>query len=290
MNLFIHGRLGHFLQNEAGAEGGEGGGGAAPAAAPADAGSLLNQGGQAPSTDFIPEKYRVTKEDGSLDLEQSSRKLADSYKHLETRLGSGDAPPKTADEYAPKIEVEGFDWDEFKADPDTQSFLKGAHAKGLTNDQVSFVIGEYLRTAPALMEGGAQLSAADAAATLREVWGNDQEMTKNVQASFRAVQAFANEGEGVGSFDKLMTRYGNDPDFVAFAANIGRELREDLPVGSGGAITAQDFATKTSELRTQLQNLEIGDPKREQIQQQLNEMYAARHNQPASRINQSRPA
>ncbi|MCZ7253157.1 hypothetical protein NK293_23265, partial [Salmonella enterica] len=92
---------------------------------------------------------RTNKEDGSLDLEQSSRKMAEAYKHLETRMGSGDVPPKTAEEYAVKLEgVEGFDWDEFKADPDTQSFLKGAHAKGLTNDQVQYVIGEYMKAAP----------------------------------------------------------------------------------------------------------------------------------------------
>ncbi|BCD83601.1 hypothetical protein PSm6_00080 [Pseudomonas solani] len=142
MNYFIHRMLGHHLMDAA-TEGGDAGG--QQEQATEQQGSVLGQG--APQ-DFIPEKYRVTKDDGSLDLEQSSRKLAESYKHLETRMGSGDAPPKSFDEYAPKIEAEGFNWDEFKADEGSQSFLKGAHAKGLTNAQVEFVLGEYLKAAP----------------------------------------------------------------------------------------------------------------------------------------------
>lgn len=81
---------------------------------------MLNGGA---TTDWMPEKYRTNKEDGSLDLEASSRKVAEAYKHLETRMGSGDAPPKSADEYAVKLEgVEGFNWDEFKAGESSQAF------------------------------------------------------------------------------------------------------------------------------------------------------------------------
>ena len=112
MNWFIHARLGHFLMDEAG----EGGDPSTGAATP-PAGSVL---ANAAPNDFIPEKYRVNKEDGSLDLEQSSRKMGEAYKHLETRMGTGDAPPKSHDEYAVKLDgVEGFNWDEFKADEST---------------------------------------------------------------------------------------------------------------------------------------------------------------------------
>lgn len=288
MNLFIHRMLGHYLQTEAPADGGQGGGAQPPAAPPADGGSLLNQG--ANGTDFIPEKYRVNGADGALDLAQSSRKLAEAYGSLEKRLGSGDAPPKTHDEYAPKIEAEGFDWEEFKADEASQSFLKGAHAKGMTNAQVEFVIGEYLKAAGGLIEGNAALTQQEATAALREVWKTDQDMQQNVQASYRAVQAFANEGDGIGSFTNLMAKYGSDPDFVAFAANIGRELNEDVPVNAGNPATDQDFAVKTSELRQQLQDLPAHDPKRAGIQQQLDALYAARYNRPASRLNTQKPA
>lgn len=282
MNMFIHGRLGHFFMAEAG-EGGDPSTPAAPAPAPAPTGSVLDSG--ANTTDFIPEKYRVVKEDGSLDLDQSSRKLAESYKHLETRLGSGDVPPKTADEYAIKLEgVEGFDWDEFKADEGTQSFLKGAHAKGLTNDQVQYVIGEYMKAAPGLVEGGVQLSTQDCAAALKAVWGDEQAMTQNVRASYRAAEAFASEPGKPGNFAALQAKYGNDPDFIAFTANIGKELKEDSAVNGGVQVSEGDFAVKAAELRSQLQALPAHDAKRPGIQAQLDDMYNKKYGKPQSRL------
>ncbi|MEC4168350.1 hypothetical protein VSQ82_14040 [Pseudomonas sp. MS-1(2024)] len=280
MNWFIHGRLGHFYMAEAG-EGGDPSTPAAPATDPAP-GSVLSTGNT--GTDFIPEKYRTTKEDGSLDLEASSRKVAEAYKHLETRMGSGDAPPKTHEEYAPKIEVEGFNWDEFKADESTQSFLKGAHAKGLNNDQVEYVIGEYLKAAPGLIGGAAVLTQQDCTAALKAVWGDDQSIRTNVSASYRAAEAFASQGDAPGNFNALMAKYGNDPDFIAFTANIGKELKEDSAINGGAQVSEADFAVKTAELRQQLQDLPAHDPKRKGIQAQLDGMYNQKYNQPKTRF------
>lgn len=280
MNWFIHGRLGHFLHQEAG-EGGDPSGGSTPPAATPPAGSVLNAGA---TNDWIPEKYRTNKEDGSLDLEASSRKVADAYKHLETRLGSGDAPPKDAGEYSVKLEgVEGFNWDEFKADESTQSFLKGSHAKGMTNAQVEYVIGEYLKAAPGLVEGGAQLSNEDCTAALKAAWGDDQAMHTNLKSSYRAAEAFASEAGKPGNFQTLMAKYGNDPDFIAFTANIGKELAEDTLI-TQGVVNEQDFAVKTAELRKQLEELSPHDPKRVQIQQQLSTLYSAKYDKKPSRL------
>lgn len=252
-----------------------------PTPAPAPAPTVL---GSVPTTDFIPEKYRTNKEDGSLDLEASSRKLAESYKHLETRMGSGDAPPKTAEEYTVKLEgVEGFNWDEFKADEGTQSFLKGAHAKGLTNDQVQYVIGEYMKAAPGLIEGGSQLTAQDCTATLKAVWTDDNAMTANVKASYRAAQAFASEGTAPGNLTALMAKYGNDPDFIAFTANIGKELKEDSAI-NGGQVSEADFAIKAQELRTQLAAMPQHDPKRAGLKAELDAMYERKYSKTQSRL------
>lgn len=280
MNWFIHGRLGHFLMQEAG-EGGDPGAGGTPPAATPPAGSVM-QGGA--TNDWMPEKYRTNKEDGSLDLEASSRKVAEAYKHLETRLGSGDAPPKDAGEYAVKLEgVEGFNWDEFKADENTQSFLKGAHAKGMTNAQVEYVIGEYLKAAPGLVDGGVQLNQQDCTAALKGVWTDDQSFSSNVKASYRAAESFASPAGQPGNFESLMAKYGNDPDFIAFTANIGKELAEDTLI-TQGVVNEQDFNVKTADLRQQLQALPLHDPKRAQIQGQLDQLYNAKFNKPASRI------
>lgn len=286
MNFFIHRMLRHFLMAEADPAGGPGAAilpvpAPAPVAAPTPApGSLLST---AVGQDFIPEKYRTNKEDGSLDLEASSRKVSEAYKHLETRMGSGDVPPKTVDEYAVKLETEGFNWDEFKNDESTKSFLKGAHAKGLTNDQVSFVIGEYMRVAPDLVGGAAQLTQQDCTAALKAVWPDDQAMTKNVGASYRAAQTFASQGEAPGNFNALMSKYGNDPDFIAFTANIGRELKEDSQI-NGGGVNEADFAVKSAELRAQLQEMPAHDPKRAGIKAQLDGMYSAKYNKAPSRF------
>ncbi|MCF5056031.1 hypothetical protein GIW75_03440 [Pseudomonas proteolytica] len=255
-----------------------------PAAAPAATlpGSVLDTGNT--GTDYIPEKLRVMKEDGSLDQEASSRKVAEAYKHLETRFGSGDVPPKSADEYAVKLEgVEGFDWDEFKADPDTQSFLKGAHAKGLTNDQVQYVIGEYMKAAPGLIEGGVQLSVQDCTAALKTVWADDQTMTTNIQSSYRAANAFASEPGKPGNYAALNAKFGTDPDFIAFTANIGKELKEDTPI-NGATVNDGDFDVKTSELRAQLQALPAHDPKRKGVQAELDALYDRKYNTRQSRL------
>lgn len=277
MSMFIHGRLGHVFMAEAG----EGGEPSTPAAPPAT-GSVLDSGAQ---PDYFPEKYQVKKEDGSLDLEQSSRKLAESYKHLETRLGSGDIPPKTAEEYAVKLEgVEGFNWDEFKADEGTQSFLKGAHAKGLTNAQVEYVIGEYMKAAPGLVEGGVQLSTQDCTAALKAAWGDEQTMGQNVRASYHAVETFASEPGKPGNFAALQAKFGNDPDFIAYAANIGRELKEDSAINGGAQVNEADFAVKSAELRAQLEALPPHDPKRAGIKAQLDGMYDQKYNKRATRL------
>lgn len=278
MNWFIHGRLGHFFMAEA-SEGGD------PSTATNTDPSASTVLGGGATVDFIPEKYRTNKEDGSLDLEASSRKVAEAYKHLETRMGSGDVPPKTADEYTVKLEGVGdFNWDEFKADENTQSFLKGAHAKGLTNDQVQYVIGEYMKAAPGLIEGGVQLSTQDCTAALKAVWTDEAAMRSNVTASYRAAEAFASEAGKPGNFQTLMSKYGNDPDFIAFTANIGKELKEDTAINGGVQVSEADFAVKAAELRSQLAAMPQHDPKRAGIKAQLDAMYESKFNKPKSRF------
>src|SRR5690606_30968510 len=146
---------------------------------------------------------RVMKEDGSLDQEASSRKVAEAYKHLETRFGSGDVPPKTPEEYAVKLEgVEGFNWDEFKVDEGTQSFLKGAHAKGLTNDQVQYVTGEYTKAAPALLDGAATRAGQGRTEGLNAVWTGETAMRPSVRASYRAPST-SEDQQGLGTYEAL---------------------------------------------------------------------------------------
>lgn len=222
-----------FMNAEPGAEqsggGGDndGGNGNNPGTSEPSGNSLLSTGaGEPGANDWIPEKFRVMGEDGKLSIESSARKLAENYTHLEKRMGSGDAPPKTSDEYAPKVEVEGFNWEEFKADPRMQSFMKTAHAKGITNDQMSFILGEYAQRAPELVGGAAALDSEAASTQLREVWKTDAEFNKNIGLAFRAFNSLADDADK-GRIDEI----GNNPMVIRMLAKVGAEMQEDAPAG-----------------------------------------------------------
>lgn len=220
-----------FMNVEPGAEqsggGGDNDGGNNPGTGEPSGNSLLSTGaGEPGATDWLPEKYRVVGEDGKLSIEGSARKLADAHTSLEKRLGSVGTPPKTADEYEPKVEVEGFNWDEFKADPRMQSFMKTAHAKGITNDQMSFILGEYAQRAPELVNGAAELDSEAATTQLREVWKTDAEFKKNIGLAYRAFNSLADDADK-GRMDEI----GNNPMVIRMLAKVGAEMQEDAPAG-----------------------------------------------------------
>lgn len=222
-----------FMNAEPGAEqpgGGNGGGDDGrknPGTGDPSGNSLLSTGASEPgANDWLPEKYRVSGEDGALNVEQSARKLAEAHVALEKRMGSIGTAPKTSDEYAPKVEVEGFNWEEFKADPRMQSFMKSAHAKGITNEQMSFIIGEYAQRAPELVNGAAELDADSAATQLREVWKTDAEFNKNIGLAYRAFNQLADDADK-GRMDEI----GNNPMVIRMLAKVGAEMQEDAPAG-----------------------------------------------------------
>lgn len=286
-----------------GTEGGAGSGGVgsgaanqAGEAAASGAGSassaLASGAGAAPATgtagafDWIPEKHRVTKEDGTFDLEASARKVAEAHSHLEKRFGSGDLPPKSADEYAPKVGVEGFNFDEFKADPAMQTFLKGAHAKGMTNDQLSFAIEQFLEVAPSLVEGSGKLDAEQCKAALSEVWAKPEEAKANFALAYRATEVFASK-IGV-TFDEIEAAgLGDNPLFIRIMAAIGPELGEDTSPsseGTGGGISVEEFENQAAALRQQLQDLPMSDKRRPAVKAQYDALYAKRFGTKAQKL------
>ncbi len=210
-------------------DGSEGVGGAGEA--PDAAGSVLGAGAGV-DEEYLPEKFRVTSADGALDREASSRKLADAYAGLEKRLGTGDAPPKTAEEYQIKVDKEGFDFEEFKKDPQTAGFLKAAHAKGLTNEQVNFVIGEYLGRAETLTQGAAALDSEAVLQQLSTDWGDKRDA--NIKLAYQAGRAAGLTPEQMNSAE-----VGNNVALLRVLAHFGAQMQEDLPpagvAASGGA-------------------------------------------------------
>lgn len=209
-------------------DGSEGGSGAG--AAPDAAGSVLGAGAGV-AEEYLPEKFRVTGEDGALDREASSRKLAEAYAGLEKRMGAGEVPPKSPDEYQIQVEKEGFDFEAFKADPQTQGFLKSAHAKGLTNDQVNFVISEYLQRADGIAQGAAEIDQQTALEQLG--WGADKD--KNVKLAYQAGLAAGLTPEQMASAD-----VGNNVALLRVLAHFGAQMQEDLPPAGGAASGGAD--------------------------------------------------
>ena len=222
-----------------GADGGDAGGGqATKTQAPADT-SLLG-GDNTPGENWLPEKYRVTGADGALDLAASSRKMAEGYTALEKRVGTGELPPKTPEEYSVKLEgVDDEQLQDIMSDPAMGGFLKGAHAKGLTNDQVGYVLGEYLKVAPQLTEGAQQLDQQAATDELRKEWTTDVAFSENLSLAQSAFKAFAPAAD-----QDRINEIGNNPIVIRLLANIGKEMQEDSPAGNPiAAAVSTDIAS-----------------------------------------------
>lgn len=224
---------------EPGAPTGQGGassGGASSALASAAgaAGAAGGEGQQAGTFDWIPEKHRVSKDDGSFDLEASARKVAAAHGALEQRLGSGDVPPKDAAEYAPEVQLEGFNWDEFKADPEMQGFLKSAHSKGITNAQLSFILGEHYQRSIAIAQGAQALNIEQCETELSKSWTTPEAMTAGKAAAFKAFSAFADKA-GVSLQELEASGAANNPAVIKLLAAIAPELGEDVGINGAGA-------------------------------------------------------
>lgn len=215
----------------------------APAPAPAPA-----PGAAAPGpNDWIPEKHRVMGADGTtLDLEASARKVAEAYGHAEKRIGSGDVPPKTADEYkinVPEAMAEKYKADDLAKDQMLKEFMGKAHAAGLTQKQVDMTIGEYLSRAEAMAGNVSQLDFNDCTKALKDTWKTQEEYDKNLGAAFRAGKAY-----GGDDFDAILQAYGNDPRVVRMLAKVGAEMKEDtgaLPGAQGQTQQSAESLSKT---------------------------------------------
>lgn len=230
----------------AGAAGGGAGeqdatGGADQQAGDTSTGSVLSTAAGAIHERFA-EKFRTFKEDQSFDLEGTAIKQAEAYSNLEKRFGNYEAPPKTIGEYTFQGLPEGVDAAEIAGDPVTQKFLETAHKLGMgnaaMNELFSFAMKEW---APALLEGNTAVSIEECNTELRKVFGTEESFKAETGAAYRASQAFATEGEGPGSFERLEQKFGNDPDFIAFCANVGREMKEDSSPNAGQTSTGQSL-------------------------------------------------
>lgn len=276
----------HEDTSAAGAGGTDAAAAAAGAAGAGDAASLLQQGAGEEAA-WLPEKYRV-KVDGKdeIDFQASARKLGEGYKALEAKLGSGatGTVPENADSYQlavptdaeGKALVEGVDLQDFMADPIYKDLAAKAHAKGISNEAMQFFVGEYLQFAPQLFEANLQLGADEARQTLSAVWKDDAAMKAGLASAARAAQGFAAPAGQPGNYDNVMQKFGNDPDFLALMASIGKEMGEDKPISSD-PVAAADWQDQVDALKANPAYMDKSHPQHASVVRQVSDMYQKRY-------------
>ncbi|HEN9572435.1 hypothetical protein [Acinetobacter baumannii] len=186
----------------------------------------------------IPEKFKVTAEDGSVDYKATVAKMNESYSYLEKKVGTGEVAPKSVDEY--KIEREDFDFEEFKADESNKEFLTEAHKHGITNKQLDFLISEYDKRAVNLVSNSSQIDTDTTVQTLQSDWGQDYE--KNIFNAVKAARACGITDEQIN--DPMI---GNNVAFIKMAAYFGSQMTEDKPINNGTPVNVDIQSLMRSE-------------------------------------------
>lgn len=182
----------------------------------------------------VPEKFKVTAEDGSVDYKATLSKMNESYTGLEKRIGSGDLPPKDVAGY--KVDRDGFDFEQFKSDESNQAFLTKAHEHGITNKQLDFLLSEYDSRVVDLVSTSSQLDTDTVVSSLKTEWGSSYDV--NMRNAFKGATT---AGLTLEEFNDPLV--GNNKALIKLAAYYGSQLNEDNPIQSGQVPVADDIET-----------------------------------------------
>ena len=186
----------------------------------------------------IPDKFKVTAEDGSVDYKATVAKMNESYSYLEKKVGTGEVAPKSVDEY--KLEREDFDFEEFKADESNKAFLTEAHKHGITNKQLDFLLSEYDKRAVNLVSNSSQIDTDTTVQTLQSDWGDKYEA--NIFNAVKAARACGITDEQINN-----PLIGNNVAFIKMAAYFGSQMTEDKPVSNGTPVNVDIQSLMRSE-------------------------------------------
>lgn len=172
--------------------------------------------------------------------------------------------PESIDGY--EVNVEGFDFDEFKAIEENQAFLERAREAGLDNNSLNFLLGEYSQLIPQLMEANAALDNETTVKTMTEVWGGEAEQ------NFGYAQAVAGNliANGVLTAEEVNNpSFGNNPLVLKMAAYFGAQLNEDTPPSN----TQQSGAESIQSLMQSEAYLNESHPDHERVFAQVQNFY-----------------
>ena len=235
---------------------------AADAAAAADDKTLLGDGGD-PQPFTIPEKFMVKGADDQPDFKAIVEKLGQSYSHLEKRLGTGDVPPKSADEY--KLErylPEGMEPNQEALKPILAEF----HKLDLSQRQVQGVMSIF-GTQVAAGQAAEDAAREVAAAALKTVWGDSYEQQMNA-AKIAKTAYTANDADLARDLAK--PKYADDPVVIRLLAAVGGDLNEDTPANTLEGAAAESI----DEIRKSKAYTDPKDPGHADAVRKVNEAYA----------------
>lgn len=172
--------------------------------------------------------------------------------------------PESIDDY--KVEIDGFDYDEFKAIPENQEFLERARAAGFDSEKLNFLLGEYSQLLPKIMEQNAALDAEGCVQAMKEVWQGDTD--KN----FGFAQAAAQNAiqNGILTAEEVNSpEFGNNPPVLKMAAYFGQQLQEDTPPSN----TQQSGGENVQSLMKSEAYLNVKHPDHDRVSAEVQKWY-----------------
>ena len=222
----------------------------------------------------MPAKYVVKDAAGAVDQAATLAKWSEGHGHLERRMGSGDVPPKTAEEYkvtVPESLAETIKADELANSADFKGFLGKMHGLGLNQQQLDGVVGELLTRSAAKDQRSVEAQVSECAAALAQTWPSQAVREQNIGLAFKAFNAFADEGDR-----ELMDQIGNNPIVVRLLAAVGKELQEDTPIVANSP-EAKSWEDQVAELKSQPGYMDRNHPQHAQLMARQEALYAKRY-------------
>jgi hypothetical protein len=200
----------------------------------------------------IPAKFKGA--DGKVDFESMTK----SYLHMEQRMGAGEAPPKTPNDYKLTL-PEGLNGEHFAG------FKQLAFDNGMNQKQADAVIGSFLESLPLFMSEVTP-SPQRAEAQLRETWTSQADYDKNLSLAKKAFAAYS--GDGIDAIEM-----GNNPSAMRLLAKIGATMGEDRAVNAAAILAPESVA----ELMQQRAKLSPASAQYKAIQGKIDAHYANKY-------------
>ena len=172
----------------------------------------------------------------------------------------------SADDYS--VDIEGFNFDDFKGIEENKAFLDRAHQAGLSNEQLKFVLGEYNDIIPKVAKGMQQFKTEDCTATLQKEWGDDTEA--NLGLVLKAAQSAGLTIEQINADPAI----GNNPAVIKLLTHFGKQMQEDVPPQN----TQQNGGDDVQQL---MRSEAYSNPRHadhQRVKQQIAQWYAKQYN------------